>query len=48
MDEVKKILLAQLQLCQKKSETAYDSDVAALTSAMAKAATAYASLCEEE
>lgn len=48
MDEIKKILLTQLQLCQKRSEKCYDSDLAALTSAMVATATVYASLCEEE
>lgn len=46
MDEIKKILLAQLQLCQKRTESreCFDSDAAALTKAMSDITMAYASL----
>lgn len=49
MDEIKKILLAQLQLCQKRTESreCFDSDAAALTLAMAELASVYSDLRDE-
>lgn len=46
LDEIKKILLAQLQMCQKRTESreCFDSDAAALTKAMSDITMAYASL----
>lgn len=49
MDEIKKILLAQLQMCQKRTESreCFDSDAAALTRAMAELASVYSDLRDE-